>query len=405
MLTAATQPGTGARTGVTSPQGYRAAAVQAGIRKQRPDLALLVSDVAASAAGCFTTNLCAAPCVDWTRGAVRGKVSAILVNSGNANACNGAQGAKDNAAMAAAAAAALGVEASGVAVASTGVIGVPMPMAKVLPGISRLAAALSPEGGAAAATAIMTTDTRPKERSLAINLTQGTVTIGAMAKGSGMVHPNLATMLTFITTDAAVPGPLLQAMLAQAMARTFNMITVDGDTSTNDMVVALANGAAGVAVGPGTEDAAVFAAALESVCLAMAQAIVADGEGAQRTIAVTVSGAADEGTAVIAAKAVARSALVKTAVAGGDANWGRVMAALGASGAGFDPTQVAIGLGPVVVARNGQGVPFAELEAARVLDLTVVPIVISLGDGPGQATAWGCDLTCEYVKINASYRS
>jgi glutamate N-acetyltransferase/amino-acid N-acetyltransferase len=330
----------------------------------------------------------------------------VVVNSGNANACNGPRGLEDARAMAARAGELLGVPAQQVLVGSTGVIGQPLPMDKVLPGIERAVAELSREGGLDAAEAIMTTDIFAKEAAVTLELGGRETVVGGMAKGSGMIHPNMATMLGFITTDAAIaPGWLGKALL-QAVERTFNMITVDGDTSTNDMVVALANGAAGNRVIDGEgPDFTAFCAALEEVCRNLAVAIARDGEGATKLLEVRVRGARTERDARTAARAVAASNLVKSAVFGEDANWGRVLCAVGYSGADFDPDAVDVFIGDEKVAENGAALPFSEERAARALAGKHVVITIDMKTGDAGATAWGCDLTYDYVRINGSYRT
>jgi len=329
-----------------------------------------------------------------------------VANSGNANACTGEQGMQDAADMARLAAEALGLEAAAVGVASTGVIGVHLPMERVAAGIAAAAAALSPEGGDDAAQAIMTTDTFSKQIAVQVDLGGVPVTIGAMAKGSGMIHPNMATMLGFVTTDADVEPAALRTALQKATARSFNMITVDGDTSTNDMVVALANGMAGnQKVMLCTSQYEEFAAALEHVLTYLAREIARDGEGATKLIEVQVKGAASLPDARKAARSVCGSSLVKAAVYGEDANWGRVLAALGYSGAQFNPNKVDLWLGELQMMAAGAPVAFDEEAAAQVLKGKEVCFIADLHAGEAEATAWGCDLTYDYVKINGSYRT
>lgn len=393
--------------GVTAPRGFTAAGVSAGIKNGKKDVAVIFSDREAAAAGVFTTNRVKAAPVQLTmRHIESGRARAVVVNSGNANACNGPRGLEDARAMAARAGELLGVPAQQVLVGSTGVIGQPLPMDKVLPGIERAVAELSREGGLDAAEAIMTTDIFAKEAAVTLELGGRETVVGGMAKGSGMIHPNMATMLGFITTDAAIaPGWLGKALL-QAVERTFNMITVDGDTSTNDMVVALANGAAGNRVIDGEgPDFTAFCAALEEVCRNLAVAIARDGEGATKLLEVRVRGARTERDARTAARAVAASNLVKSAVFGEDANWGRVLCAVGYSGADFDPDAVDVFIGDEKVAENGAALPFSEERAARALAGKHVVITIDMKTGDAGATAWGCDLTYDYVRINGSYRT
>ncbi|MBF7083444.1 bifunctional glutamate N-acetyltransferase/amino-acid acetyltransferase ArgJ [Desulfallas sp. Bu1-1] len=393
--------------GVTAPRGFTAAGVSAGIKNGKKDVAVIFSDREAAAAGVFTTNRVKAAPVQLTmRHIESGRARAVVVNSGNANACNGPRGLEDARAMAARAGELLGVPAQQVLVGSTGVIGQPLPMDKVLPGIERAVAELSREGCSDAAEAIMTTDTFAKEAAVTLELGGRETVVGGMAKGSGMIHPNMATMLGFITTDAAIAPGWLDKALLQAVERTFNMITVDGDTSTNDMVVALANGAAGNRVIDGEgPDFTAFCAALEEVCRNLAVAIARDGEGATKLLEVRVRGARTERDARTAARAVAASNLVKSAVFGEDANWGRVLCAVGYSGADFDPDAVDVFIGDEKVAENGAVLPFSEERAARALAGKHVVITIDMKTGDAGATAWGCDLTYDYVRINGSYRT
>lgn len=393
--------------GVAAPRGFRAAGSHVGLKRVRKDLALVVSQERAAAAATFTTNRVQAAPVLVTRAHVQsGYLRAVVANSGNANACNGPQGLEDARRMARITAEALGIEPQEVAVASTGVIGVPLPMDKIAAGIPRVAKLVSPDGGADAAEAIMTTDTVPKQIAIELEIKGSPVRIGAMAKGSGMIHPNMATMLAFVTTDAAIEPAALQAVLRRSVERTYNRISVDGDTSTNDMVVVLANGLAGHA--PLTLDdpeLARFEQALDYVNTALAKAIARDGEGATKLIEVRVVGAAGEADAVQAARTIARSSLVKTAIYGEDANWGRIVCAAGYSGVDFDPERVDVFIGPLPVARDGRGLAFDEERAKEILRASEVTVTVDLKAGPAAATAWTCDLTENYVKINASYRS
>ncbi len=396
--------------GVTAPAGFLAAGVGADIRGTgdgRKDLAVLFSRVPCAAAGTFTTNRVRAACVDLTAERVRqGSLQAVVINAGNANACTGEQGRQDAAEMAALTAKALGLEPEQVAVASTGVIGVPLPMERIRTGIRMVAVSVSAAGGEAAAEAIMTTDTRPKEYAVRVELGGTPVTIGAMAKGSGMIHPNMATMLAFVTTDANVDPAALQTALKAAVDKSFNMITVDGDTSTNDMVLAMANGLArNQRVVLGTTLYESFAEALERVLIHLAKEIARDGEGANKLLEVRVKGAPTVADARKAARAVCGSSLVKTALFGADANWGRVLAALGYSGAEFDPARVDLWVGDVQMMAAGAGLAFDEDAARQVLEQETVVITADLHSGDAEATAWGCDLSYEYVKINGSYRT
>ena len=397
--------------GVTFPQRFEAAGVHCGIKHRRPDLAVIHSPDPCAAAAVFTRNRVRAAPLQVSREhleAARDRIRAVVVNSGNANACTGPQGLADARAMAEACAAELGVEPEQVLVASTGVIGVPLPMDRVRLGIRRACRELSRQGGLEAASAILTTDRRPKVRAVEVALPDGRVVrVGGMAKGSGMIHPDMATMLAFLTTDAPVEAQALQVLLRDVAGRTFNMITVDGDTSTNDMAVLLASGrAGGPALEPGTPAFSALAAGVEEVARYLAREIARDGEGATRLVEVRVVGARSEAEARACARAVAGSNLVKSAVHGGDPNWGRIAAAAGRSGAELDPDGLSVWLGQVLVAARGQEVPFDEAAARAALLADEVRITVDLGTGGGgEATAWSCDLSEEYVRINASYRS
>ena len=397
-----------AHEGVTAPLGFRAAGLNCGLKKLRKDLALVVSDTPCAAAAMFTTNtVVAAPVVvDREQMAAGGAIRAVLVNSGNANACTGQRGLDDAWTMVRDTAAALRLDPGEVLVASTGVIGQYLPMDAVRRGI-RQAAEMLGDDGTAAAEAIRTTDTFAKEVAVRCAIDGVTVTIGGMAKGSGMIAPNLATMLAFVTTDAAVAPAVLQAATRRAVERSFHRISVDGDTSTNDMVAVLANGKAGNATidaagGAGYE---AFSAALEHVLVTLAKMIVMDGEGATKFLEIRVTGAADEADAARAARTVANSSLVKTAFHGEDANWGRILAALGRSGAAFAPDEVEIDFGDVPILRSGYRIDFSEDRAKEVLSRREIVVTIRLGAGAGEAVFWTCDLSHEYVAINASYRT
>jgi len=400
--------------GVCAPKGFRAGGVHCGIKAnpEKKDLALVHSERPCAAAAVFTKNLVKSACVLVTQDHVAGgTLRAIIANSGNANACTGQAGLEAARRMAELAARELGIGAREVAVASTGVIGVPLPIGKIEGGMDALAGSLrqDAEGHGAALDAIMTTDTRKKEISVEIETGGVPVRIGGMAKGSGMIHPDMATMLCFLTTDAALPAGTLDRLLRRAVGRSFNRVTVDGDTSTNDMVIIMANGAAGGPVlGGGGLDA--FARALDAVCVSLARAIARDGEGATRLVAVTVSGAASEEAAEALAKSVASSSLVKTTCFGADANWGRILCAMGYSGADFDPSRTGVRFASageeIAVCADGNPVPFSEDDAKRILSRDEIEILVDIsGDGDGKATVWGCDLTYDYVKINGDYRS
>lgn len=394
--------------GVTTPKGFMAAGVAAGIRKkERPDMAIVYSQVPAQAAAVYTLNkFKAAPLKVTEQNITDGQAQAFVINSGIANAGMGQVGMEQAQQMSDWTAEALSIDKTDVIVASTGVIGMPLPMEKIQQGIVKAAAALKDDGGADAAFAIMTTDTVQKEAALELQLGGQTITMGAMAKGSGMIHPNMATMLGFITTDAAIEAKALKKALKIVVDDTFNMISVDGDTSTNDMVAIMANAQAGnVPLTTDSADWPVFVQGLKTLCTMMSKAIAQDGEGATKLIEATVSGAQTMDDARLAAKAIISSSLVKAAVYGEDANWGRIACALGYSGAEFDAAKVSIALGDVQVAKEGMGLAFDEEKAAAVLQEKQVTITADLGVGQYTATAWGCDLTYDYVKINADYRS
>jgi glutamate N-acetyltransferase / amino-acid N-acetyltransferase len=391
---------------VTFASGFAVAIGEAGIRDSGgPDLVLIASDRPAAAAATLTINrVRAAPVllVEEALGA-GGRVRAIVVNAGCANAGTGPGGLDDARAVVAATAVHLGCAPGEVLPASTGLIGSRLPVDAMLAAIPALELRRTPEAGNEAARAIMTTDTRPKERAATAQLAGGReIRIGGMAKGAGMIHPQMATMLAFLTTDAPVAAGTLAELLRATVDRTFNQVTIDGDTSTNDAVIVLANGAAG---GPPIEsgpDRDAFADALETVCRELAIAIATDGEGAQHLIEVRVAGAADDAAARAVARTVASSSLVKTAVHGADPNWGRIAAAAGRSGVEFDPDRLRICIGEVPVF-DGAPMAFDEALAAAALRTPTVVLALDLADGDGSGTAWGCDLTAEYVAINSEY--
>ncbi len=394
--------------GITAPAGFRASGIHCGIKANgKPDLALVASDRDANAAGVFTLNLAkAAPLLlcEEHLSAGGGRVRAIVTNSGCANACTGPQGMVDAREMAQLTAGILGCDVTRVLVASTGVIGVNLKMEALRTGIPRAAVALAEDGGAAAAVAIMTTDPFPKEFAVEIATEFGSFRVGGMAKGSGMIEPRMATMLGYLTTDAAVDHGMLARALSDACRSTFNAITVDGEPSTNDCVFAIANGASGVEI---TEQ--LYPALLEAfhaVAHELALAIVRGGEGATKLVAITVTGAACEADAWTAARAIANSLLVKTAIHGGDPNWGRLIAAAGRSGAAFVLDGARVQIGGLVLFENGR--PFDERAAQAADYLTGTDLAIEVGLGAGgthTATVWTCDLSAEYVKINAEYRT
>jgi glutamate N-acetyltransferase/amino-acid N-acetyltransferase len=393
--------------GVTAPSGFRASGVSCGIKAKGLDLAVLASDKPASVGAVFTTNLAqAAPIVVSRRHAEAGggRARAIVVNSGCANACTGRDGMEHAAAMTAFTAQSLGCEPVSVLVASTGVIGVKLDIEKVRHGVADAVRSLSTHGSALAARAIMTTDPFPKETAVEVNADAGTFRVGGIAKGSGMIEPNMATMLGFITTDAAVDASLLQRALKAACDETFNAISVDGECSTNDCVFALANGASGVTLGPAEYGALVDA--LRQVCEPLAIGIVRGGEGATKLITVSVIGAASNEDARRAARAIANSPLVKTAIHGGDPNWGRLVAVAGRSGSAFSLDGAAVRIGGIELFSEGMPHDERAPEAAEYLTGKDIAVEVDMGTGgAGRSHMWTCDLTAEYVKINAEYRT
>jgi glutamate N-acetyltransferase/amino-acid N-acetyltransferase len=395
--------------GVCAPQGFKAGAMACGIKKNgKLDLALVTSDGPAVAAGIFTTNKVQAASVTVSKQHLeKGSARAIIANSGNANACVGPDGMVAAEKMAAAVAKQLGIDADSVLVASTGVIGVPLPVEKIQLGLERNPGFLSASGGNEAARAIMTTDTFSKEIAVEFQLAGVNVRIGGMSKGSGMIHPNMATMLGFITSDVAIEQKLLHKALKRAGELSFNRITVDGDTSTNDSLFILANGKAGnKKVASIDADYETFEAALIYVCTGLAKMMARDGEGATKFIEIKVSGADSEAAAVQAGKSVATSNLVKTAIFGEDANWGRILAAVGYAGIDFDPSATDIYLGELLVCKGGVAVGFDETKAKKILSEKEISITIHLSDkSKYEATIWTCDLSYDYVKINGSYRT
>ncbi|MBQ4599096.1 MAG: bifunctional ornithine acetyltransferase/N-acetylglutamate synthase [Clostridia bacterium] len=400
--------------GVCAAQGFTAGGVHCGVRKNRTkkDLAMILSATPASAAAVYTTNLVKGAPLTVTKAHIAdGKAQAVLCNSGNANTCN-ANGIEIAEKMCDLAANALGISANDIVVASTGVIGQPLSLEPFETGIPPLVKSLTADenGSDAAAEGIMTTDTVKKE--IAVEFTVGgkTCRIGGIAKGSGMIHPNMATMLVFITTDVAIAPAMLQKALSTDIADTFNMVSVDGDTSTNDMVTVLANGMAGnKEIVTDGENFAAFMQALNTVTVHLCRMIAGDGEGATKLLECRVSGAADVQTAKTVAKSVICSSLLKAAMFGADANWGRVLCAIGYSGANVDISKVGVSFksqkGEIVVCVNGAGVDFSEEKAKEILLEKEIEILVTLDSGDKSATAWGCDLTYDYVKINGDYRT
>ena len=401
--------------GVTAAKGFEAAATAAGIKYQgRTDMAIIYSEKPCKVAGTFTTNVVKAAPVKWDRQIVESKQKsqAVIVNSGIANACTGEEGMQYCEETAQTAAEVFGIQKEQVLVSSTGVIGKQLPMEKIQAGIHMLAQAKGNDKlcGAEAAEAILTTDTHKKEAAVQLEIGGKTVTIGAMAKGSGMIHPNMCTMLSFLVTDAVIEKEVLQKVLSEDVEETYNMISVDGDTSTNDTVLFLANGLAqNVSICPGTEEYKAFAAAVHTVNEQLAKAIAGDGEGATALLEVEVVGAADKEQAKKISKSVVCSNLTKTAVAGHDANWGRILCAMGYAGVSFVPEQVDLFLesaaGTIQILSDGVALPYSEEKATEILSEEKVKILADLKLGDGKATAWGCDLTHGYIDINADYRS
>jgi glutamate N-acetyltransferase / amino-acid N-acetyltransferase len=393
--------------GVATPLGFRAAGISAGIKASgKPDLMLLVADAPAQVAAVFTTNkVVAAPVVVSRDHIARsgGLARAIVVNSGCANACTGDAGMRDARQMTEDAARLIGCPTEQVLVSSTGVIGVALPMDKVRAGLPRAFAALGADQGAAAARAIMTTDLSPKEAARRVTIGGRGAAIGGMAKGAGMIEPMMATMLGFVTTDAVVPKPLLDRALREAVDDTFNAITVDGDSSTNDCVMLFASGASGAIVDDSSY--AAFRDGLTEVCRELALAIVRGGEGATKLVTVNVTGAASTEEARKAAKVIANSLLVKTAIHGGDPNWGRLICAAGRAGVAFDASRAAVTIGSLVLFKDGQPHDDLAPAAADYLKGTELTIGVDLGSGSASSRVWTCDLSAEYVRINADYRT
>ncbi|MBE6885505.1 MAG: bifunctional glutamate N-acetyltransferase/amino-acid acetyltransferase ArgJ [Ruminococcaceae bacterium] len=398
---------------VCAAKGFTAGGVHCGIRKNRDkkDLAVILSEVPCTAAAVYTQNkVKGAPIAVTKKNIANGIARAVICNSGNANTCN-ADGEEKALATCDALAKALGIAPEDVIIASTGVIGQPILLEPILAGIDLLAGNLTKEGDHDAALAIMTTDTKPKEHAVEFTLGGKTCRMGGIAKGSGMIHPNMATMLCFLTTDAAVSAEILSKALTEAVTDTFNMISIDGDTSTNDMVSVMASGLCGnePLTSADTPEYTAFAGALKILCAQIAKELAADGEGATKLLECNVTGAPDKTVARIVSKQVITSSLFKAAMFGEDANWGRILCAIGYAPAEFDITKVAVFLGSkagkIQVCANGAGVPFSEEEAKVVLSEKEIVIDVDLGSGDGAATAWGCDLTYDYVKINGDYRT
>ncbi|HTR81166.1 MAG TPA: bifunctional glutamate N-acetyltransferase/amino-acid acetyltransferase ArgJ [Bacteroidota bacterium] len=394
--------------GICAAKGIRASGVHSGIKKSKKDLTLIVSDVPAFAAGVFTKSATKAACVTFDQSTLKKShvASAILVNSGNANACTGKRGMKDAINSAKATAKALSIPETQVLVSSTGVIGQFLPMDKIYGGISLATAELSTTGNNAAAEGICTTDTFAKEIAVEVSIGGVPVRIGGIAKGSGMIMPNMATMLAFVTTDAKISHSLLTKTLRRATDRSFNRITVDGDTSTNDMVLALANGKADNPLLKENSSAySSFYTAFEYVLTVLSKMIVQDGEGATKFVEVVVNGARTEQDAEAAGRTICNSMLVKTAIHGEDANWGRILAAVGRSGIRFNPDKTEIFFGGLRILGKNYNISFSEAKAKKILSNKEITVTVNLHGGSHSATLWTCDLSKRYVDINASYRS
>ncbi len=394
--------------GITAPEGFFATGVACGLKKDgKKDLAIICSEDSAAAAGVFTTNKVKGHSLQVTMEHIKnGYANALIINSGNANACVGEQGYKDAKEIAATAAQLLDCNTEGILVGSTGVIGKPLDMAAIKAGIEELVSGMDPDGGHDAQEAIMTTDLIHKEIAVELEIQDSKVVIGGMAKGSGMIHPNMATMIGVITTDVNISRKLLDKALKETVKYTFNRVSVDGDTSVCDMVIIMANGLADNAgIVNEDEDYEKFKSGLELVCTSLARLIAKDGEGATKLLEIVVEGAANTEDAYKAASAIAKSPLVKTAIFGEDANWGRIITAAGYSGAEFDPAYVDIYIGSLLVCKSGCAVDFEENKAKEILHEKEVKILVKLNKGIYSDHIWTCDFSYDYVKINASYRS
>ena len=393
---------------VVTPKGYQAAGIHSKVKRKRKDLGIIYSEKPANVAAVYTLNKIQAAPLTVTKESIatENKIQAVVGNSGNANACTGKQGMKDAYSMRKTTAEKFDIPEHYVAVASTGIIGLEMPMDKITPNIEKLSLGTTEEHAAAFGESILTTDTFPKSTCYEAKIDGQVVTMAGAAKGSGMIEPNMGTMLGFITTDANIESETLQTLLKEVVDETFNCITVDGDTSTNDMVIVLANGLANnETLTPEHQDWTTFKELLKKTCEDLAKEIARDGEGATKLIDVTVTGAKTKEDARKAAKAIVGSSLVKTAVYGSDANWGRLIAAVGYSGADVDPEKIDIAIGPIQLLKMSETADYSEEEATEYLQNETVEIFIDLNIGDGTGKAWGCDLTYDYVRINASYRT
>lgn len=392
---------------ITSVQGIKAAGINCGIKKQKKDLALIYSEVPCNAAGTFTLNKVVAAPLILSKEVInkKKKVRAILINSGNANACTGEKGLANAFKMQQYCAEKIGLKADEVIISSTGIIGQQLPMQNLLSGIDKISGAIDYCKGDDAAEAIMTTDKRKKSYAVKVKLTKGEVTIGGICKGSGMIMPNMATMLAFLTTDAHLEPDLLQHLTINVVNESFNKISVDGETSTNDMVVLLANGLSAIKINPNDEDYQTFRSALLAVCTEMAKSITSDGEGATKLITISINNARTKKDADVIAKTLANSPLFKTAMNGSDANWGRILSAAGNSGAEFSPEKITIKFDELRILKPNFTNGFDEEEAKKILSKDNVTVSLDLNEGEESSTWWTCDFSEEYIKINANYRT
>ncbi len=392
---------------ITSVKGIKATGIHSGLKRKRKDLALIFSEEPCSVAGTFTLNKVKAAPLLVSQELINkgGKVKAILINSGNANACTGNRGYTDALKSQKYCAKKLGINQDEVVISSTGVIGEYMPMHILKTGIETIVNQLTDDGGIKAAKAIMTTDLIEKTFAVKVQLSSGEITIGGIAKGSGMIMPNMATMLSFITTDAKIETNLLKKFLLKTVQNSFNKISVDGDTSTNDMVVLMANGMSGIEIKESSKDAELFLEALQAITIEMAKMIVVDGEGASKLITVAITGCNTDEDANTIAQTICNSPLVKTAIYGSDANWGRILSAAGRSGVDFDPSKVEIKFDDMLILGKNYQHSFDEEEATSVLSKDEITISVNLNAGKGKSTWWTCDFTEKYIEINASYRT
>jgi glutamate N-acetyltransferase/amino-acid N-acetyltransferase len=392
---------------ITSVKGIKAAGINCGIKKQKKDLALIYSEVPCNAAGTFTLNKVVAAPLVISKDIInkKKKVRAILVNSGNANACTGEKGLTNAVKMQQYCAEKLGLLVDEVIISSTGVIGQQLPMQNLLSGIDIISGAIDYCQGNDAAEAIMTTDKRKKSFAVKVKLSKGEVSIGGICKGSGMIMPNMATMLAFLTTDAHLEPDLLQHLTTDVVNESFNKISVDGETSTNDMVVLLTNGLSGIKINPNDEDYKMFRSALLALCTEMAKSIASDGEGATKLITISINNAKTKRDADVIAKALANSPLFKTAMNGNDANWGRIVSAAGNSGAEFSPEKITIKFDELLILKPNFTNGFDEEEAKKILSKDNVTVSLDLNEGEESSTWWTCDFSEEYIKINANYRT